>query len=229
MNISELQELGLTEQESKIYLSLCYLGKASASAIATEAEVSYGTIYEILAQMERKGLVNTIPEKTKKFIATNPNQLINLVKTKEEKLNAIKQNIKSLKQKYELKDFQPIIIAQGKSNFHKIKSEMTSHKKRDYSIRPLFTDDPVTFRKMKERIKKGMDYKILFGPNASKKSISEYKKENISLKKIPIDNIIISLHDNETLITLLKKNTTILIKDEDFANLIAWLIDSQFN
>jgi sugar-specific transcriptional regulator TrmB len=228
MDASNLKELGLSEQESKIYLSLVLLGKANASQISSEAKVSYGTIYTILASMERKGLVKTVPEKTKKFIATTPQELIKLVEAKEEKLKVLKKEASELKKQYDLEEQQPIIIAQGKSNFYKLKSEMTVHSKRDYSVRPIFDPDPVTWRKMKERKAKGVDYRIIYGPNTNKKTMEKYKKEKIPMMETPADNVVLSIHDNETLITLLKKNTTILVKDKDFSELIAWMFKNSF-
>jgi sugar-specific transcriptional regulator TrmB len=228
MDASNLRELGLSEQESKIYLALVLLGKANASQISAEAKVSYGTIYNILASMERKGLVKTVPEKTKKFIATTPSELIKLVEEKEAKLKSLKKEAAELKKQYDLEEQQPIIIAQGKSNFYKLKSEMTPHNKRDYSVRSLFDPDPVTWRKMKERKAKGVDYRIIYGPNANKKAVEKYKKEKIPMVETPVDKVVLSIHDDETLITLLEKNTTILVKDKNFSELIAWMFRKIF-
>ena len=143
-------------------------------------------------------------------------------------LATLKKEATELKKQYELGDSQPIILAQGKSNFYKLKSEMTPHSKRDYSVRPLFDPDPVTLRKMKERKAKGMDYRIIYGPKADKKSITKYAKEKIPMLETPVDNTIIAIHDNEILITLISKNTTLLIKDKEFTDLMAWLIQKTF-
>jgi sugar-specific transcriptional regulator TrmB len=228
MDISNLRELGLSDQESKIYLALISLGKSSSSQIAAEAKVSYGTIYTILAIMERKGLVKIIPEKTKKFLATTPEDLVKLIEEKEQKLDNLKKQAQELKKRYDLGEQQPIVIAQGKSNFYKLKSEMTPHTKRDYSVRPIFDPDPVTWRKMKERKAKGVDYRVIYGPNTDGKSIAKYEKEKIPMIEIPVDNVVLAIHDDETLITLLKKNTTLLVKDKDFSELLAWLYKKAF-
>jgi HTH-type transcriptional regulator, sugar sensing transcriptional regulator len=224
--IQHLQELGLSNQQSKIYLALVKLGKSSASKIATEAKVSYGTIYDVLSQMERQGLVKTVPEKTKKFIPTSPEHLLDLIKQKENSLNKLKKGVKEMKELYEQEPGQPVVIAQGKSNFYKLKSEVTSRKKRDYSIRPIFEYHPASFRRMKSRIKKGVDYKIISGPNSKKEVRDKYKKQGIKIHKTPIDNVIMAVYDKETLITLINKNTTILIKDKNFTDLMAWFFTS---
>ena len=224
--IQHLQELGLSEQQSKIYLALAKLGKSSASKIASEAKVSYGTIYDILAQMERQGLVKTVPEKTKKFIPSPPEHLLDLIKQKEDNLNKLKKGVKEIKKLYEHEPSQPIVIAQGKSNFYKLKSEMKKPKKRDYSIRPIFEYNPTSFRRMKKKIREGVDYRIIYGPNARKEVRDKYKKHKIKMKKTPIDNVVMAVHDNQTLITLIHKNTTMLIKDKNFADLMAWFFTS---
>jgi sugar-specific transcriptional regulator TrmB len=228
MDIADLQELGLAEQEAKIYLALITLGKSSASQIAAEAKVSYGTIYDVLAHMERKGLVKTLPEKTKRFIATGPEKLLEMAKEHEQHLANIKKGIVDLKKRYELEAAPPVIIAQGKANFFALESEMKEEVKREFSVRPVFVYRPVSLRKMRARIAKGTDYRILYGPHADKDVIAKYAKEKVPMKPAPIDNVALAIRDDETLIGVIKKNTTILIRDKDFADLMAWFYDAVF-
>jgi sugar-specific transcriptional regulator TrmB len=223
MDIIDLQEVGLTEQEAKIYLALVGLGKASASQIAAEGQVSYGTIYDVLSHMERKGLVKTVPERTKRFIATDPEHLLQFLKAKEQKLERVKKGVAELKQRYEQEGPQPVVIAQGKANFTKLMKEMAPAQKRSYSVRPIFDPHPEFYRNMREKIAKRIDYRVLYGPNANKDAIAKWGKENIPMRAVPFDNIIMSLDDDEVLLTLLKKNTTIVIRDKDFADMMSWL------
>lgn len=228
MEVSDLKELGLTNQESKIYLALISLGKSSASIIAREAKTSYGTIYEILAQMERKGLVEVVPEKTKKFIAVSPNKLMLLVKEKERRIKNLKEGINNLHKKYEYHSTPATVVAHGKSNFYRLKEEMAKTKKRDYSLRPVLEYRPASWRKMNKSIKEGVDFKILYGPSVKNNNLERFQKKGINLAKAPIDSAAISINDCEVLITLKKKNSTVLIKDKDFSNLMAWFFKKAF-
>lgn len=189
MDIADLCELGLTEQEAKIYLALVSLGKSTASKIAAEAKVSYGTIYDILAHMERKGLVQTIPETTKKFIAASPEKLLEIAQHQEQHLLNIKKGIAELKKQYELDAVQPIVIAQGKANFYKLTSEMKPDFNRDFSLRPVFELRPASLRRMRQRRARGVDYRILYGPHANKQIVAKYAKEKLPMNASPVDNL----------------------------------------
>jgi sugar-specific transcriptional regulator TrmB len=229
MTPQQLQELGLSVQEAKIYLALIRLGKASASAIAAEAGVSYGTIYEQLAHLERKGLAQTVPEKTKKFVAGDPETLQTLIRDRTETLARLQDDVRELVSLYESNEEQPVLLAQGKVNFHKLKSQMTLHSRRDYSVRPLMDPSPVTIRHMHERLAAGVDYRVLYGPEVPPDRVAPYGRAGIPLRQLPIDHVIVAIHDDETLITLLKKNTTLLIRDKDFSDLLAWFVQQSTN
>lgn len=54
----ELVELGLSEKEAKVYVTLLELGKASAQAIARRATMVRPTTYVILDSLARKGLAS---------------------------------------------------------------------------------------------------------------------------------------------------------------------------
>jgi sugar-specific transcriptional regulator TrmB len=228
MDIETLRKLDLSDQESKIFLALLNLGSASASLIAKEAKVSYGTIYDQLGKLEAKGIVRIIPEKTKKFTLVDPNELTKIIDEKIESLNDTKKAVSEMKQIYSMNAKTPVVIAQGKKNFYALKSEMTVHNKRDYSFRQIFEYNPVSFRKMKEKLKRKVEYKILYGTEADEAVIEKYKKEKIQMRKLPIKGVPIAIHDDEVLISLIEKNTTILIRDKDFADLMTCLFDKTF-
>jgi sugar-specific transcriptional regulator TrmB len=65
--MKRLQDLGLTEYQSRVYLTLLDLGAATASQIPTLSRVPRTRIYITMAQLHEKGLVNIIPEKPLKY------------------------------------------------------------------------------------------------------------------------------------------------------------------
>ena len=120
----DLKLLGLTDYEEKVYITLAKSGKSSAGEISRESNVPYGKIYVILEKLEAKNLVNIIPEKTKKFIATSPKNLIKTLENEENKLKNLKKELKDLKKVYTVHEEEVVRIARGKKNFHKLnKSE----------------------------------------------------------------------------------------------------------
>jgi sugar-specific transcriptional regulator TrmB len=71
-----LIELGLSETEARIYLSMLELGPESVQNVAKRAEISRTAAYEIISHLQEKGLVSTF-EKGKKtvFSAEDPEKL----------------------------------------------------------------------------------------------------------------------------------------------------------
>ncbi len=57
--LTDLQKLGLTQYESQALIALTKLGTAEASRIAKVSNVPQSKIYEIMRQLERKGIITT--------------------------------------------------------------------------------------------------------------------------------------------------------------------------
>ncbi len=89
-----LEDLGLTRNESLVYLSLLKLGKSKSGKIVKKAGISSGKIYETLNKLISKGLVKTVTENgVKQFIANNPEMLLSYLKDKQ---NSLKDKEKEL-------------------------------------------------------------------------------------------------------------------------------------
>ncbi len=97
MEKEALINLGLTDGEAKVYLSLLKLGSSSVGPIVKEANVAYSNIYSILDRLLEKGLISFIvKEKTKYFQAVSPIKLKEFLEKKEEELEKEKQSLKQL-------------------------------------------------------------------------------------------------------------------------------------
>jgi HTH-type transcriptional regulator, sugar sensing transcriptional regulator len=98
-----LQDIGLTEGESKVYFALVKLGATKTGALSKQAEVSSSKVYKILDRLENKGLVgHAIKGKIKYFTAMNPNRLVDYIDKKEEDLKEKKQEVKKIIPEIEL-------------------------------------------------------------------------------------------------------------------------------
>ncbi|MGV8150383.1 MAG: TrmB family transcriptional regulator [Candidatus Woesearchaeota archaeon] len=220
-----LKELGLSEYEEKTYLSLIKLGKSTASAISRDSGVSYGKIYEILASLENKGLAKVIPETTKKFIASNPENLMKLVNKKEEELLEIKKGIQHLEQIYTIHETEPVVIVKGKNNFNRLVKEQKKSEKYSYTIKFSFSYKPEFVRGTKESLAKKTDNKVLGRfDNETMPNITKWKKINPNIKPIENNGVAMSIQDDEeVMIALIKSNTSMLIRDKPFAQLMKTL------
>jgi sugar-specific transcriptional regulator TrmB len=65
--LSRMKELGLTEYQARVYLTLLDLGVSKASQIPTLSRVPRTRIYSTMNQLHEKGLVEIIPESPIKY------------------------------------------------------------------------------------------------------------------------------------------------------------------
>src|SRR5919107_6120114 len=87
----DLNHLGLTYGEAKVYLSLLKLGSAKVGVIVRDSNISYSKVYDVLQRLSMKGLVSQIViENIKHFNAVEPYRLHEYIKRKEEELNTQK-------------------------------------------------------------------------------------------------------------------------------------------
>lgn len=85
-----LQELGLSEAESKVYLALLETGSTLAGPIIQKTGLHRGTAYQVLLRLKEKGLVSSIIKgKKQHFEPASPDRLLDVLKAKEEKLAII--------------------------------------------------------------------------------------------------------------------------------------------
>ncbi|WP_292389962.1 TrmB family transcriptional regulator [Methanosarcina sp. UBA5] len=79
--VENLQKLGFTGNEAKIYAVLVRLKQARASEIAENAGVPRPKIYRILRGMEKKGYVWIIEGEPTLFCCVEPEELIFRIRT----------------------------------------------------------------------------------------------------------------------------------------------------
>ncbi|MEK7511852.1 MAG: helix-turn-helix domain-containing protein, partial [Patescibacteria group bacterium] len=76
MLIKELQKIGLSDKEAKVYLAVLGLGKASVQTIAAKAGVNRATTYSVLGTLKEKGLCSTFQKVKKTFyVVSSPDYL----------------------------------------------------------------------------------------------------------------------------------------------------------
>ncbi|HLD62566.1 MAG TPA: helix-turn-helix domain-containing protein [Candidatus Norongarragalinales archaeon] len=89
-----LQSIGLTRNESLVYLSLAALGPASASGIAEKSGVQRTLVYDTLKRLIEQGMVSQVDIDSKKlFQAAGPSKLRAVV---EERQKSVLDNVSKL-------------------------------------------------------------------------------------------------------------------------------------
>jgi sugar-specific transcriptional regulator TrmB len=108
MNISQqLAEFGLNQKQAEIYLALLELGTSSMAQIAKKASIKRTTGYDLLLDLEKRGLVGqTKKGKKRLFFAQSPE---NLGKALEEKKKRLEELLPALKSLFNTAGSKPII------------------------------------------------------------------------------------------------------------------------
>ena len=106
-----LEDLGLTKNEVKIYLSLLDKGPSLAGFISQITGVHRRSVYDAVERLIKKGLIGYIKKNNRKYFeAVNPEKLLELVKEKEynviDVLPKLKEKFKFRQEKQETNFFK---------------------------------------------------------------------------------------------------------------------------
>lgn len=114
-----LEEIGLSEQEAKVYVALLKLGSSLASQISYETKINRSLVYQILSTLIDKGFVSyVIKENRRYYSSVHPEKLLDILKEKEEKLKSALPKLTDL---VKPKEEKPIVeILEGKEGIKTI-------------------------------------------------------------------------------------------------------------
>jgi sugar-specific transcriptional regulator TrmB len=94
---ADLQSLGLTDEESKVYLAVLELGGAYVSAIAKKANVHRVSCYHTLGNLVTKGLISSLIRNNMKYFSVeSPKVLVNQLEEKYHKAQELLPELLSL-------------------------------------------------------------------------------------------------------------------------------------
>ncbi len=93
----ELEDLGLSEKEAKVYLAALLLGRATAEQLAKHAKIVRPTTYLQIKSLMEKGLMSTFEEGKKTYFAPeSPELLRRLLTSQRQTVEAKEQNLAKL-------------------------------------------------------------------------------------------------------------------------------------
>lgn len=110
-----LENIGLTDGESKVYLALLRIGSSTIGKVIKEAQVSNSKIYDILDRLNKKGLIGVSSiNNVKNFEAKSPVLIKELIEKREEEIKNIKEELPRLEKIYNSSEqLQEAEILQG--------------------------------------------------------------------------------------------------------------------
>ncbi len=90
MDISILEDIGLTNAEIKVYLSLLELGPSTAGPIIEKSGLQSSVVHATLNKLVEKGLLSFIKEGQRRhYQAANPQHIVELINNKKERFEEI--------------------------------------------------------------------------------------------------------------------------------------------
>src|SRR3989344_8130162 len=209
MDTKDLEKMGLTRNESIIYISLLKLGITSAQNLVKESELHRSRVYDGLESLQRMGLVGFVVKNYKKYFqAVEPEKLLDYI---DEKREAVKQILPDLKRIEGVKREEiSASVYKGKERLKTIHSEMLKEGK-DIMVlgaKALIYSELQYFLPNFERemIKKGMNWVCLWDKEEYKKRM--LNKSGIQGKVLPLgfdSNGVVNIFGNKVAIVLWKE------------------------
>lgn len=97
MDSKILEDIGLSKNEIKVYVALLKIGKTTSLKLINETGIQVSALYYCLDNLIKKGLASySMIANKKNFQATPPEQLINLIEMKKQKLQEIIPELESM-------------------------------------------------------------------------------------------------------------------------------------
>lgn len=94
---SNLEKIGLSDKEAKVYLASLELGPANIQSLTDKSGIKRSTVYEMLDNLKSMGLIiESIKGKRKTYVASEPEKLKKNIHEKEQLLNQILPELRSL-------------------------------------------------------------------------------------------------------------------------------------
>lgn len=95
--LNQLKNLGLSDNESKVYLAMLELGPATVLEISAKAGVNRPTTYVQIESLKKMGLASTqVKGKKQLFIAESPDQLEFIIEREKRELEQKKEELEKL-------------------------------------------------------------------------------------------------------------------------------------
>jgi len=132
MDITILEDLGLTQAEIKIYLTLLELGSSTAGKILEKSKVQNSVMHRALNSLIEKSLINYVLEGRRKiYQATNPDNFHNFIDEKRRRFDLILPELKK-KQTF-ARTKEKATVFKGKRGINEVYNIMINTKSKEYN------------------------------------------------------------------------------------------------
>lgn len=226
----ELQKLGLSDKEAKVYLASMELGPSPVQSIGSKAGVNRATTYVMIETLIERGLMSSFEKGKKRFFtAESPLRLLSILHKEEAELKDKMRNLEEIVPHLnallaKVEERPRVRFYEGKEGLRAVQEDFlrTNDKRIEtiYSaeyIRQVFTDDE---RKeyVRKRMEKGIKVRSIytFGKNnLTDKTATRFK---VPTSKFPLFCDIIMYNNNVAITSLKGRLFGIIVESKEFAD-----------
>lgn len=240
---TELETLGLSQNEAKIYLASLKLGPATAQHLAAKATISRPTTYIMIESLVKRGLISSyFKGKKKLFMAANPNQLTYIVSHLKrealEKEAAVGKIVEALGQMVDEEknattvrvlegpegsvELQRDIIESGAAETYEIVNIDEARK----WIPPMHKGDIREKITLKTKCRSIYTYSKGKITDRQRTAGSKSESRYLDQKKFPLAGEVIAYGDRVVLTSFAPKKTAVIIRDAGLATTVKTMFDA---
>lgn len=137
--LETLQKLGLSKNESKVYLVLLELGLSSTKPIIERTNLHRQIVYDTLSSLIEKGLVSYVIQANRKYFkASNPKQFLGYFNQKQREIKIQKKEFQKilpkLQSKKSQKEEQEATIYKGNKGIKSMLDDMINERSKIFTI-----------------------------------------------------------------------------------------------
>ena len=230
-----LLQLGLSDKEIAVYLSILQSSDSSIPSISRDTEFSRGTVYDLVEKLKKKGYVAEIKKgKKRRLTPESPtNRFYTLLDKKHEQLERDKKIVEdilpAIKSINASEDFRPQIkVYSGEKGFRKVWDEIFSYKgKKFLSIARVetfskFAGEEFLAEILERKNKLGFSSRAINedSPSARNLQVDDIKfnrETRLAPKEFQFPSTEIIFGDKIVMFSTQEENIILVIESKDFA------------
>ncbi len=223
--INELRELGLDDNEIKVYLSCLAEGGLDVKGIAQKSGLIRTTVYGVLQSLMKKGLVSIVKKEGVKFFrAASPKELLSIIEQKKAKISSIIPELEKIRSA--VPSFYNIEFFEGRNGVKTITNDIISIPNQIVKVVGAgkkwleFSESFATIYYRKKKEQNVRTKTILNNSKEERESMKNAKVKNSEfkfIKDIDVTNIAIFIyHDKVSFVSYEQSPRGFIIKDKEF-------------
>ena len=238
MNTSEaLKELGLSQKEADLYLVSLQIGSATIFTLSRAANMHRPIVYKLVDQLIAKGVMKiSLDGKRRVYVATNPKDLVQIIKNKESALSEVLPELLALASSGSKR--AKVLYFEGRDRLKDLfRTGLEAKSKSMYSYFPSkYMIELFGKREMEqiidERIKRKIEVKTLRSRLSEEEFVGSEKTEEAyrQFKYLPDDQNLqmgIVIFDNKVnLFSPIKENFGLQIESEAFSQIMKYMFEN---